>query len=236
MLTPTVLILAAIDRLLLSSQNINTRLYNSRRLAYFSVGIATGFWLLFSLHALIKVDVQHFGPTNSFCYYDLEKTYQLFVSYSLMLFNTVFCSTLIALSAVSFKNVRRIRAIPRQQRTRAHAMNKKDFQLLRCLFTQVIVYIICSVIPSGYSIYDIVTKYQNRTPLQDALHNVMLNMSIVLYFSYHGTNIFVFIAISKAFRHELKRYGHQLVGRDPIALRAEDQQQSKPKSNFLGSS
>ena len=64
MLTPTILILAGIDRLLISSQNIDTRLYSSRRLAYFSVSIGTCFWLLFTLHVLIKVSVQQFGPND----------------------------------------------------------------------------------------------------------------------------------------------------------------------------
>ena len=234
MLTPTILTLAAIDRLLLSAQNVDTRLYSSRRLAYFSVGIGTAFWLLFTLHVLVKVNVQHFGPTISICYYDLEKSYQLFVSYSLMLFNASFCFILLLLSVLSFKNVHRLRAIPRQQRTRVRPMNKKDFQLLRCLFTQVVVYISCSVIPSGYSIYDIVTKYQDRTPRQEALRSVMLNLTSMLYYAYHGTSIFVFIAISKAFRHELKRFIFKLGGQALLVLRIEDQQHSEPKSNVVG--
>ncbi|CAF1008831.1 unnamed protein product [Adineta steineri] len=41
MLSPTVLILASIDRLLISSQNVDTRLYSSKRLAYFSISIIT---------------------------------------------------------------------------------------------------------------------------------------------------------------------------------------------------
>ncbi|CAF4264335.1 unnamed protein product, partial [Adineta steineri] len=37
--SPTVLILASIDRLLISSQNVDTRLYSSKRLAYFMISI-----------------------------------------------------------------------------------------------------------------------------------------------------------------------------------------------------
>ena len=226
-LTPTILILAGIDRLLISSQNIDTRLYSSRRLAYFSVSIGTCFWLLFSLHALVKVNVQHLGPTISFCYYDLERGYQQFISYSLMLFNVLFCLVLLILSAFSFKNVRRIRAIPRQQRNRIRAMNKKDFQLLRCLFAQVIVYIVCSAFPSGYSIYEIATQDQENTLLQETLKRVVLNVLDVLYSTYHATSFFVFLAISKAFRNELKRYLCRLVGQKLDILRAEDQQQQQ---------
>ena len=230
MLTPTILTVAAIDRLLLSSQNVDTRLYSSRRLAYFSVGIGTAFWLIFSLHGLIKGDIQHLGPTIAFCCYDSEKTYQQFISFSSMLFNIFFCFILLLLSAMSFKNVHRLRAIPRQQqqqRTRVRAMNKKDFQLLRCLFTQVIVYIICSAFPTGYSIYSIATRYQDRTLLQEILNSVVMNMLNLLYFTYHATSIFVFISISKAFRNELKRCVDKLIGKDLITIRTEDQQQQQ---------
>ena len=40
-LLPTILVLASIDRLLISSQNVDTRLYSSKRLAYFSVSVST---------------------------------------------------------------------------------------------------------------------------------------------------------------------------------------------------
>ena len=41
---------------------------------------------------------------------------------------------MIILCIFAFKNVRRIRAIPREKRHQIRSMTKKDFQLLRCLF------------------------------------------------------------------------------------------------------
>ncbi|UJR11887.1 hypothetical protein I4U23_016066 [Adineta vaga] len=55
-LLPTFLILASIDRLLISSQNVDTRLYSSKRFAYFLCCINTFFWLTFFLHILIRVN------------------------------------------------------------------------------------------------------------------------------------------------------------------------------------
>jgi hypothetical protein len=45
----TVLILASIHRLLISSQNVDTHLHNSKHLAYFSISISTFFWIVFFL-------------------------------------------------------------------------------------------------------------------------------------------------------------------------------------------
>ena len=62
-LLPTILILASIDRLLISSQNVDTRLYSSKRLAYFSISISTFFWIVFNFHILIKVNIQELYPS-----------------------------------------------------------------------------------------------------------------------------------------------------------------------------
>ena len=81
--------------------------------------------------------------------------------------------------------------------------------------------------PTGYSIYSIATRYQDRTRLQETLNSVLMNMLNLLYFSYHATSIFVFIGISKAFRNELKRYVYKLIGKDLITTRTEDQHQQQ---------
>ena len=59
-LSPTILLLASIDRLLISSQNVDTRLYSSKRLAYFLISISLLFWIIFYYHLLIKVNIQEY--------------------------------------------------------------------------------------------------------------------------------------------------------------------------------
>ena len=79
---PTTLILASIDRLLISSQNVDTRLYSSKRLAHFSISLNTVLWMICFLHILIKVNIQELYPSYFVCYYDLSGVYIQFVSYS----------------------------------------------------------------------------------------------------------------------------------------------------------
>jgi hypothetical protein len=67
-LLPTVLVLASIDRLLISSQNVDTRLYSSKRLAYFSISISTIFWISLNIHILIKVNIQVINSSTFICY------------------------------------------------------------------------------------------------------------------------------------------------------------------------
>jgi hypothetical protein len=227
-LFPTVLILASIDRLLISSQNVDTRLYSSKRLAYFSVSISTFFWIVFQFHILIKVNIQQSGPSHFICYYDPSDVYLNFVSYSSLIFNCLFCLLMIILSIFSFKNIRRIRSIPRQQRNQIRTMTKKDFQLIRCLFAQDIVYIFLGVSANFYGVYNSATKDQLRTPLENAILNLLQTIFDFLFFAVYCTHFFVFFAVSKAFRNEIKRMVYKIFGKDSTAIRREENNQEEP--------
>ena len=213
-LIPTVLILASVDRLLISSQNVDTRLYSSRRLAYLLIGISTLFWILFNIHTLIKVNIYQLGPSFFICYYELSPFYLNFVNYSLTSFNCSFCLLMIVLSALSFKNVQRIRAVPRQQRKEVRTMTKRDFQLLRCLFVQDVVYISVSITSSFYAVYRMSTREDERTELQTAILDFLENLFTFLYFTFYCSSFLIFVCVSKAFRQEVKQLVYQILGKD----------------------
>ncbi|CAF1481593.1 unnamed protein product, partial [Adineta steineri] len=63
------LILASIDRVLVTSSNARTRQKSTPRLAYICVGCGTLFWMLFHCHALILMDIQEIAPGYFTCYY-----------------------------------------------------------------------------------------------------------------------------------------------------------------------
>ncbi|CAF0862984.1 unnamed protein product [Adineta steineri] len=62
------LILASIDRVLVTSSNTRTRQRSTRRLAYICIGSGTLFWTLFHCHTLILTDIQEIAPGYSICY------------------------------------------------------------------------------------------------------------------------------------------------------------------------
>ena len=226
-LIPTVLILASVDRLLISSQNIDTRLYSSRRLAYLLIGISTLFWILFNIHTLIKVNIYQLGPSFFICYYELSPFYLNFVNYSLTVFNCVFCVLMIILSIVSLKNVRHICAIPRQQRKDVRTMTKRDFQLLRCLFVQDVVYISVSISSSFYAVYKMSTREYERTALQIAILDFLENIFNFIYFTFYCSSFFIFIFVSKAFRQEMKQLICKMVGKNVVVLHGGEEEQQQ---------
>ncbi len=222
-LLPTVLILASIDRLLISSQNVDTRLYSSKRLAYFSISINVFFWIVFYSHLLIEVNIQQFSSSPPLCYYNLSPTYLAFVSYFTLIINTLSCLAMVILSILSFKNVRSIRAVPHQQRQRIRTMTKKDFQLLRCLFAHDIVYIIFSLGFMINLVYDTAVINKIQTPLGQAIKDFFENLTHFFYHIPFCASFFIFLGLSKAFRHELKRMIYKIVGKDLVVLREEEE-------------
>ena len=219
-----VLILASIDRLLISSQNVEMRLYSSRRLAYFSLLTSFIVWSIFSLHLLVKAGIQEIYPTVFACYYDLSTFYLDFFSYTVIVLSTVIPSILIVLSILAFKNVRRIRAVPRQQRKQVRSMNKRDFQLLRCLYIYNIAYILCSVLLGASVIYGRTLRYQIPTSFDQALDSFLSGIGSVLHYIPYCCSIFIFISTSKAFRQELIRGVYKLIGKDASGVREEENQ------------
>lgn len=211
-LFPNVLCLASIDRLLISSRRADTRLYSSKRLAYFSIGISTVAWSVFLTHLLLKVRVQELQPTVFVCFYDRDGIYPQFVSYSSMIINSTFFILMIILSIIAFRNVRYIRAIPReQQRQQIRSMTKKDLQLLGCLFVQVVVYILFSITISVYMVYAAATSYQRRTAQQQAIVSFVNSLSTVLHHIPYCASFPIFYTTSKAFRSEMKRLMCKLI-------------------------
>ncbi len=90
-LSLTVLTLASIDRLLISSQNVDTRLCSSKRLAYFSISTSTCFWIIFHIHALIEGNIQEVYPSDFVCGYNSSEFYYNFVTFSLGMIYVIFC-------------------------------------------------------------------------------------------------------------------------------------------------
>jgi hypothetical protein len=67
--------LGSIDRLLISSQNIDTRLHSSKRLGYLSISTSAFIWSVLFFHIPIKFNIQQFAPSVFVCYYDRSTTY-----------------------------------------------------------------------------------------------------------------------------------------------------------------
>lgn len=230
-LIPTILIFASIDRLLISSQNVHTRLYSSKRLACLLIGASTAFWMIFNVHILVKVNIQQFNVSDVICYYDLAPFYLSFVNYSLTILNCLFCLSMIVLSVLSLKNVRRIRAVPRSHHREARSMRKRDFQLLRCLFIHDAVYVSVSIISTFYAVHRVMTRNSEHTALKIATDDFLEKLFVFIYFTFHCSSFFIFVCVSKAFRQEVRQLIYKMFAKDIPTSRTEQLQQQANAKN-----
>ena len=222
-LSATILILASIDRLLISSQNVETRLYSSRRLAYLLISISTVFWLIFFIHALIKFDLQQVSPFVSICLFNTMDSYHGFLTYSMLTINVLLFVLMIVLSALSFRNVRHIRSIPRRQRQTVRTMRKKDFQLLRCLFAKNIIYLTCDSVLFVYFIYKSIPKSQVQSSWDQNRDTFIFKVGSLIYHIPSCVGFYTYVIISKAFRQSFKRLIWKLFGKDVSIIREQEQ-------------
>jgi len=101
-------------------------------------------------------------------------------------------------------------------------MTKKDFQMLRCLFAQNIVYIVFGIFLSLDHVYEVTTNDQMSTPLGQAIDNFVLYFFTFLHDVPFCASFLIFISVSKAFRTELKRTIYKIFGKDLITVREEE--------------
>jgi hypothetical protein len=109
-LSPFYLILASVDRILITSPNALTRQRSTLRLAYICIACGTLFWTLFHIHALIFGTILQLGPYYFVCYYQLG-VYFSFMGYYSVIKETVALSLMIICGLWAIKNVRHMRRV-----------------------------------------------------------------------------------------------------------------------------
>jgi hypothetical protein len=161
-------------------------------------------------------------PSYFVCYHDLSQGYLRFVTYSSLIIYCFFSLTMIILCLFAFKNVRRIRAIPRQKRQEIRTMTKKDFQLLRCLFIHDIIYIIFTIGHSIYIVYEGATIHQERPLLQQEIVDFINHFNEFLHHIPYCVSFYIYVIVSKAFRNALKRMIYQICRKDLTTIQEEE--------------
>ncbi|CAF1280224.1 unnamed protein product [Adineta steineri] len=212
-LSPFYMILASIDRILITSPNALTRKRSNRRLAYICILVGTCFWMVFHSHALIATNIIQLAPNYFLCYFS-PGVYFVFVSYYSIMKEIVALLLLTIFGLWSIKNIRsmrRVRAAPDISLSgtavgdNAYSTSSKDRQLVLMLLMDITIYGLFSFM------YAIFLMYQQIT--QNAIKNAeQIEMeSIIQYLCLFGigipfcTGCYTNLIVSKTFRHEVKK-------------------------------
>jgi hypothetical protein len=212
-LSPFYLILASIDRILITSPNALTRQRSSLRLAYICIASGTLFWALFHIHALIWGTILRFSPYYAVCYYQLG-VYFAFMGYYSVVKETLSLVLLIICGLWAIKNVRRMRRVgPVTEvsvsrtvvETNSHSTSSKDRQLVLILLMDITIYGSFSFLYAAFLMYQIITAYYIKSLQQQAIEAVVTDLCLLCLAIPFCTSFYANLIVSKTFRKELQK-------------------------------
>ncbi|UJR32700.1 hypothetical protein I4U23_020159 [Adineta vaga] len=128
---------------------------------------------------------------------------------------------MIVLLILSFKNVRHIRLVQRNRQRQVRLMTKKDFELLRCLLAQDVIYIIFTIGLNINAIYELIKNVQTNTPIELAIDGFIVKCTLFLHQIPYCASFFIFISVSKTFRLDVKRSMYKIIGKELLRTREE---------------
>jgi hypothetical protein len=202
-LSPSYLVLASIDRTLVTSTKALTRQRSTCRLAYYSISGVTLFSFLFYIHIFVRVNIQEIYPGFVLCFYDAGN-YRTFVTYSGLVLSGLLPPLLMIVFAVrTLKNLRRVHIRPMAPgMVVMNTQRSKDRQLAIMLLAEILVYILfCSMTPI-ILIYTQSTQYQTKNTRQQALEQFLQSLGYFLSFIPVSINFYINLAVSKTFRQK----------------------------------
>ncbi|CAF0849956.1 unnamed protein product [Adineta steineri] len=208
------LILASIDRTLLTSSNATTRQRSTRRATIISIISICLFWTVFHVHAWIFTQILEYGP-NYFVCFNQPGAYTVFITYYSLTINGILPPALMTIFGCwTVKNIRQARRIGQRLTAvhtgiiavgRSHILQSKDQQLIRMLLVDTITYVICKSPLIILYIYEQITQYTEKSAEQLAIEQAILQITYFLFFTESCIGCYTNILVSKTFRKELKR-------------------------------
>jgi hypothetical protein len=207
------LILAAVDRILVTSLNALTRQRSTLRLAYICIIGGTLFWVLFHSHALFLSGIIEFAPNYFQCYFQ-PGPYLTFIGYYSIMKEILALSLMIICGLWTIKNIRSMRRVgplPSLSVSRTvvesqqQSASSKDRQLISMLRLDITIYGSFSFMYAIFLLYEQITqdyiKSPERAQIEVAIRNLCL-FSIGIPFC---TSCYTNLIVSKTFREEVKK-------------------------------
>ena len=226
-LSPLYLVLASIDRVLITSPNALTRRRSTLRFAYICIAIGTLFWTLLHSPILVLANIIQIGPNAFICYFQ-QSVYFSFLSYSSLFKATIALLLMTICGLWSIKNIRglqRVRPAASLSATvttvgiGARSNSSKDRQLTLILLIDIITYVLFSFAFAIYLIYQQITQNYVKNAERTQMESISGNIS-----QFSGTipfcvSCYANLIISKTFRTEVKKlFSCQQIFLHPLSL------------------
>ncbi|CAF1000300.1 unnamed protein product [Adineta ricciae] len=204
------LILASIDRVLVTSVSALTRQRSTRRLAIASLTLGTIFWMVFHCHTFIFIIKQELAPGYFICYFQAGLYAALVGYYSTIIKGILTSLLLIIFGLWTRKNLRNIhhRQVAPPGATNMHPIGQNDTtvhlknrQFALMLLMEILIYITFTSMLSIIGVYQQIAKNEAQTAFNYFIRIIGTFVSYTPIFANFLGNLF----ISKTFRSEVRR-------------------------------
>ncbi|CAF1223291.1 unnamed protein product [Adineta steineri] len=196
------LLLATIDRYIISSNDHTRRRLSNLKRAWYSIGFLTILFILLYCHILILYNIQ-----SSFCYprygpYRLFNDIQIFIQYSLL--------PPILMTLFGLLTIRNIHLTRRHSNNQGNIrVRQRDIQLSKMLLLQVIITVICSL-PLIISNLEVTTTLTiMKSPLRLAIENFLSQIARHLAYLNCSISFYLYTLTGSKFRLESRQIINQ---------------------------
>ena len=205
-LPPFYLILASIDRTLVTSASAQVRKWSNRSTIRKCLFGITVFWVLFHIHALIYTDIIQVTNNTFVCFPKLG-IYSVMVSYYTFVVHGVI--PFVSLSIFAALTIRNLHHRPHHHVDASgvgtiHPSHRQDKQLIRMLFIEILTCVIFNFVFPGVFLYIEATQYQIKSYERDVVEHLLLSISIFIFYVPSCTSLYTNLVVSKSFRKRTK--------------------------------
>lgn len=213
-LCPFYLLLASVDRVLITSRNARTRQKSTHHLAYLSILIGTICWIIGLSHVLVFSNIIPLETGELICYLQLG-WYSMAIGYG-SLVKEILIPLLMAIFGLwSIRNIRTIRRVTtaststsgignNQTTIGLNSSRSKDRQLILILLVDITIYIFFSLILAVTLMYEQITLHKPKTTevffIETFIKSVAMFTAHIPFCIHSYANLLV----SKTFRKEVK--------------------------------
>lgn len=200
-LSQSYLLLACMDRYLISTNTSSHRRLNTVPMANGIVLFTLCFWSIFLSHMIVYSDIV---SNHQFCFYSSVR-YTLFISlHNLILSGFILPLLMVIFGILTLKNIRRIRRQARSCSRRRHRCHYLSLMLISNVFVSVIFTIIYTSALIYSSFFYLTTAHvlSNRQKVQNKF---ITYIAIIFYYAPYCISFYVNILTSERFRGELMK-------------------------------
>lgn len=212
-LCPFYLLLASVDRVLVTSPNARTRQRSTHRLAFFSIIIGTICWIIGLSHVLVFSEIIVLLTGTSVCYVTLG-WYSKAISYVSLVKEILIPLLMTFFGLWSIRNIRNIRRITiatnstsgigNHVGTNSISSRARDRQMILMLLIDITIYIFFSLIMAISLMYEQITL--NRVKTLEVFQVETFVKSVAMFTAHipFCVTCYANLLVSKTFRKEVK--------------------------------